>query len=49
MMAVQEVTDVLFAVDATVKLYDIYSTNLLKNPNQQETTYPAVPYYRSIL
>lgn len=32
MMAVQEVTDVLFAVDATVKLYDIYSTNLLKNP-----------------
>ncbi len=47
MLTVQEVTDVLFAVGADVELYDVRGTNLLKNPNQPETTYPTVPYYRA--
>lgn len=47
MLTVQEVTDVLFAIGADVELYDTCGTNLLKDPNQPETTYPTVPYYRA--
>lgn len=49
MMTVREVTDVLFAmtIEASVELYDMYGTNLLKKPNQPETKYPVIPYDRA--